>query len=81
MSIESAKLFIDRMKHDRDFAEKVSNCKDEKSRMEFIKSEGFDFSMNEIREEVTVLNEEDIEFISAGSGSSKCCVPGMEFIQ
>jgi len=37
--------------------------------------------MNEIREEVTVLNEEDIEFISAGSGSSKCCVPGMEFIQ
>ena len=80
MSIESARLFIDRMRHDKDFAGKVTACKDEEARMAFVKTEGFDFTSNELKEETIVLTDNDLEFISGG-GSSKCCVPGMEFIQ
>jgi predicted ribosomally synthesized peptide with nif11-like leader len=50
MSIESAKLFIHRMKTDGEFAEKVTECKDSETRTAFIKSEGFDFTTEEIKE-------------------------------
>jgi predicted ribosomally synthesized peptide with nif11-like leader len=79
MSIESAKEFVDRMKHDKDFAGKIMACKDGEARMTLAKAEGFDFTGNELREETAALTDTDIEFISGG-GSSKCCVPGMEFI-
>ena len=80
MSIESAKSYIERMKTDKEFAQKVIGCKDAEARTAFVKACGFDFTINELREETMELTDNDIEFISGG-GSSKCCVPGMEFIQ
>ena len=80
MSIESAKSYIERMKTDKEFAEKVMAFKDTEARTAFVKAAGFDFTINEIKEEISELTDNDLEFISGG-GSSKCCTPFMEFIQ
>ena len=80
MSLESAKLYIEKIKTDKEFARKVMECKDAETRAAFVKGAGFDFTINELKEETAELTDSDIEFISGG-GSSKCCTPYMEFIQ
>lgn len=66
MSIESAKAFIERLKADESFARKVGECKGESARMTMAKSEGFDFTVQEIRDLQAELSEEDLEKISGG---------------
>jgi predicted ribosomally synthesized peptide with nif11-like leader len=71
MSVESAKLFIERMKTDEDFAKGVTGCKDSESRKGFVMAKGFDFTLddlsqakgNELAEE---LSDEQVEAISGG---------------
>ena len=41
MSFESAKLFIEKMITDEDFAKGVTGCKDSESRKKFIMAKGF----------------------------------------
>ena len=48
MSIESAQAFIERMKTDEEFARKVTECADAKSRQAYVRGEGFDFSAGDI---------------------------------
>ena len=50
MSLESAKLFIDRMNTDEDFAKKVTQCKDKKARMSFVREAGFNFTPEMVKE-------------------------------
>ncbi len=80
MSIESAKLYIEKIKTDKEFARKVMECKDTETRAAFVRGAGFDFTFNELKEKTARLTDNDMEFISGG-GSSKCCTPYMEFIQ
>lgn len=49
MSIESAKAYVERMKTDEEFRNKILACTDAKKRMELVKSEGFDFTENDIK--------------------------------
>lgn len=49
MSNESAKAFIERMKADKEFANKIAAIKDPKERIRQIKAEGFDFSIEELK--------------------------------
>ena len=80
MSIESAKLFIDRMKTDEVFAKKVNECKDSESRNSFANAEGFDFTVEEIKEAGSELSVEEMEQV-AGGGTARCCWSGyIEFI-
>ena len=67
MSMESAKSFIERVNTDEDFAQKVSECKDPESRMTFVKSQGFDFTGEEVRIASWELRDEELEQV-AGSG-------------
>ncbi len=67
MSMKSARLFVERMNTDQDFKKKVAECKDEKSRMDFVTSHGFDFSKEEIEVIKSELGEEDLGNLSGGS--------------
>ncbi|MEQ8167561.1 MAG: Nif11-like leader peptide family natural product precursor [Candidatus Eremiobacterota bacterium] len=71
MSLESAKLFIERMKTDEDFATGVTKCKDSGARKKFILEEGFDFTVDELsqaqgNELVEELSDEQVEAIAGG---------------
>lgn len=58
MSIEHAKVFIERMKTDEVFADEVVNCDDCASRVELIQSAGLDFSLEEVKCAVSDLTGE-----------------------
>ena len=75
MSIESAKLFIDKMKADEDFAKQVNEFKDSSARMAFVKAEGFEFSAEEIAEAKGELSDEELEAVSGGSAFHRCNSP------
>lgn len=66
MSMESAKAYIERMKTDEDFRKKVTECKGTDTRKAFIKSQGFDFTADDIELVKGELSEEDIMAIAGG---------------
>jgi predicted ribosomally synthesized peptide with nif11-like leader len=66
MSLESAKAFVERMKTDEDFRKKVTECKDNETRRECVKSQGFDFTADDIELVKGELSEEDITAIAGG---------------
>jgi predicted ribosomally synthesized peptide with nif11-like leader len=66
MSIKSAKEFLERMKIDRDFAKKVTACKDAETRMACIKDAGFDFTVAEITSVKSELSDEELDFVAGG---------------
>lgn len=72
MSVESAKMFVEKVKNDEDFRAKLSSFQDGQERMDFAKAEGFDFTVAEINE-VTgeELTEDELEAVSGG-GPSAC---------
>ncbi len=68
MSMESAKAFIERMKTDEDFVKEVAKCKDKEDRNEFVASQGFQFTDEELKTQASELTDEEMNAISAGSG-------------
>ncbi|MEQ8192204.1 MAG: Nif11-like leader peptide family natural product precursor [Candidatus Eremiobacterota bacterium] len=70
MSLESAKAFVERMKMDETFRNKVSECKDKESRRALVLAEGYNFSKEEIKSELSVLSDEDLNNINAGWGTT-----------
>ncbi len=90
MSIESAKSFIDRMKTDEEFVEKVSKCKDAEERMMFVKSAGFDFTSAEIKMVAGKLTDGDLAAVmggtenpggpGSGGGPGKCVIQDWWFM-
>jgi len=70
MSLESAKAFVEKVKKNEDFRKKVNACKGNEARKAFALKEGFDFTVQEIKEvtsELTELSDDDINRIGAGS--------------
>lgn len=72
MSIESAKSFIERLKTDESFARKVGECKGEAARMTMAKAEGFDFTVQEVKDLQSQLSEEELDRLSGGL-QIPCC--------
>jgi predicted ribosomally synthesized peptide with nif11-like leader len=64
--MESAKAFMERMKNDEDFRKKVTECKDNEARKAFVLKEGFDFAVDEMKEEIGELTDEDLEGVAGG---------------
>lgn len=70
MSIESAKAFIEKVKNDESFKNKLGELKDGQARLEFAKKAGFDFSANDI-EKVKAeqgLTDEELDGVAGGCG-------------
>ena len=67
MSIESAQAFIERMKTDGEFANRVTECADAESRKAFVKAEGFDFSAEELKSMHSELSDEELDGVAGGA--------------
>ena len=82
MSLESAKLFIEKMKTDSEFREKVVALKSREERKSFIEKEGYDFTKEEFEQakkeyinnakSESELSEEDLENVAGGYGGCYC---------
>lgn len=72
MSIESAKAFIDRMKTDGDFRNRVTAAETVETRKAIVEAEGFTFSPEDINAEVDQLSPEEMEFVSGGAADCGC---------
>lgn len=70
MSIQSAKLFIEKIKTDEGFAKKVKEFKDADARMAFVKNAGFDFTVEEIKGIQGELSDDELDSVA---GACKEC--------
>jgi len=64
MSLESAKLFIERMKVDGDFEWKFKECQDENTCREYSKEAGMDFTVSELQEAMNALNDSSVDNVA-----------------
>lgn len=82
MSLESAKAFMERINTDEDFNRKVSGCKSQEARMSFAKSEGFDFTPEDIEIANAEISDEELAGISGGDYGTDwvaCTILGSRF--
>lgn len=66
MSLDQARLFIERMKSDEAFAKRVLAIEDVAGRLACIQGEGFDCSEAEIKEVAGELSDEELDGASGG---------------
>ena len=66
MSIESTRAFIERMKTDEDFNKQVSEFNDAEERMNFVKTAGFDFTVDEVKEVSCEMSDDELSAVSGG---------------
>ena len=67
MSIESAKAFIERLKTDEEFKERVNDAADKEARIALVNAEGFDFSEEDIKAVKSELSDDELDAVSAGN--------------
>ena len=67
MSIESAKAFIERLKTDEEFRERVKDAADKETRIALVNAEGFDFSEEDIKAVKSELSDDELQAISGGN--------------
>jgi predicted ribosomally synthesized peptide with nif11-like leader len=66
MSEEQAKAFIERMKTDEEFCEKVLAVEGTEGRLALARAEGYDCSAEEIAAEGGKLSEEELDTVVGG---------------
>ena len=67
MSSESAKAYIERLKTDEEFKERVKDAADKEARMALVNAEGFDFSEEDIKAVKSELSDDELDGVSAGN--------------
>jgi predicted ribosomally synthesized peptide with nif11-like leader len=73
MSIESAKLFVERMKDDVEFSDSIRSATDKNARVALAKAEGFDFSREELASVTASLDESELSSAAGGCGNFEIC--------
>jgi len=66
MSIESAKAFIERMKADENFKNRVIGAETAEARKAIVDEEDFDFTKEEIRSVTSHLSDEEVDAVARG---------------
>ncbi len=79
MSLDQARAFIEKMKSDEEFRNRVMAIEDVAERFNSIKSEGFDCSEEEIKEISGVVSDEELD-AAAGGGIDRNAGDFMWFI-
>ena len=79
MSVESAKAFIEKVKADEDFKNKLAQLKDSEARADFAKASGFDFTADDIAKvkEEQGLTDEELDGVVGGCGGGELCLEGI----
>jgi len=81
MSIESAKAFIEKVKNDEEFKNKLGEFKDGQERLEFAKQAGFDFTADDIAKVKAEQGLTDAELDGVAGGCGHGCLTGIGDIQ
>lgn len=76
MSIESAKSFVKRMKSDEEFAKKVNEFKSMEEAQRYVTSQGFNFTVEELRECQHELDDDELASVVAAKGAYPYCEVG-----
>ncbi len=66
MSIESARAFLERIRKDENFRSRVGEKETAEQRMEFVRSEGFDFAKEELDEVQSELGDSELDAVAGG---------------
>jgi predicted ribosomally synthesized peptide with nif11-like leader len=66
MSIDSAKAFIERMKTDEEFKNRVIQAETAEARKAIVEEEGFDFTKKEINSVTSQLSDEELDALAGG---------------
>ena len=64
--MDSAKAFIEKMKSDEGFHNRVMAIKGVDERLQFMSSEGFDFTQDEIKQVTEELSDEQLDAVAGG---------------
>ncbi len=80
MSLDQARAFIEKMKSDETFRNRVMAIEDVVERFNLIKSEGFDCNEAEIKEVAGELNDDELDAAAGGAycrefGRDPCGLP------
>jgi len=67
MSLESAKAFLDKLKHDEKFREQCTNAASHEERRKLVKAAGFDFTTAELDQVSGELSLEELEQVVGGT--------------
>ena len=76
MSIESARAYIERLKTDAGFRDRVAAAGDKEARAALVEAEGFAFSAEDINAIADELSEDELENVVGGV---QMCIRGREF--
>ena len=77
MSIDSAKAFLERMKTDEEFRQRITEAETVEARTAICKSEGFEFTKEDIDSLKNELSDELLEQVAGGVGGT-CWPPGTQ---
>ncbi len=67
MSIESAKIFMQRIMDDKELREKLLAAKDRDARLAIAKAEGCDFSTDEFASVAEMMDDKELDAVIGGS--------------
>jgi len=67
MTIESAKAYVERLASDQAFASRVAATQSREERAELAKSEGFDFTAEELAGVTSELSDEELDAVAGGT--------------
>ena len=68
MSIESAKAFVEKLKNDEDWRNKLNAAENKEERLAMAKAEGFDFTEEEFQDVRSELGDEELDGVAGGCG-------------
>ena len=68
MSRESAQAFVNRMKTDKEFADRVNGCRCLEDLSQLLTSAGFSFTGDEWQALTDVLTDDELERVGGGTG-------------
>ncbi len=81
MSITSAKAFLEKVKSDENFKNKLGQLKDGKARLEFAKAAGFDFTAEDIAKVKEEQGLSDAELDGVAGGCGHACLHNIGDVQ
>jgi len=66
MSMESAKALVEKMKADATFAQQVMSIDGNDARIAFVKSQGYDCTLEEVQAVQSELSDDDLDAAAGG---------------
>jgi predicted ribosomally synthesized peptide with nif11-like leader len=79
MSLVSANAFLEKVKNDEGFRNKLAGLKDGQARLDFAKEAGFTFTVEELAAAKAEqgLSDDELDAVAGGCGGARVCMAGI----